>query len=235
MHVAGADDASTAVNHDAKYTTTVVVTVAQAAVATNSAGIWATITVSDKLGGSTEASSREAPDAVSNPWRWYSVTTEPVYFACSAAMSALFYVVRPAGAAFAWIVRVLLYLPAKFIYLLFLERPFKAAISVFLWILPILSFIIVISVVGIIIGGMFGWLSAMLSSVLWPPVAEPQPVVQWMLLPTSSSYMVIYNPATGEEMTPIPDSKTKRAFPMRSMALAVERAALVCRMVDMIE
>ncbi|KAJ1849275.1 hypothetical protein LPJ70_000563, partial [Coemansia sp. RSA 2708] len=60
-------------------------------------------------------------------------------------------------------------------------------------------------------------------------------ISKWMLLPTSSSYMVIYNPATGEEMTPIPDSKTKRAFPMRSMALAVERAVLVCRMVDMIE
>ncbi|KAJ2319548.1 hypothetical protein IWW52_001906 [Coemansia sp. RSA 2704] len=67
---------------------------------------------------------------------------------------------------------------------------------------------------------------------------------EWMP-PTSGSYMMSYNPATGEEMTPIPDSMdkdidnavcaAKNAFPMWSMMPAVERAAIMNRVADMIE
>ncbi|KAI9479910.1 hypothetical protein BX667DRAFT_494841 [Coemansia mojavensis] len=63
---------------------------------------------------------------------------------------------------------VVLYLPAKFIYLLFLERPARAILSIFLWILPILAFLIAITVAGIVIGGTFGWISATVFDNIWP-------------------------------------------------------------------
>ncbi|KAJ1778558.1 hypothetical protein LPJ77_002086 [Coemansia sp. RSA 2523] len=63
--------------------------------------------------------------------------------------------------------------------------------------------------------------------------------------PTSGSYLMSYNPATGEEMTPIPDSMAKdvdnavraakNAFPMWSNMPATERAAMLNRIADMID
>ncbi|KAJ2766292.1 hypothetical protein IWQ56_003774 [Coemansia nantahalensis] len=73
-------------------------------------------------------------------------------------------VIESAWAAFSWLARVTV-LPARFIYLLFLERPFAAAVSLFLWVLPLLSFVIVLTVIGIVLGGTFGWISATLAGL----------------------------------------------------------------------
>ncbi|KAJ2867500.1 hypothetical protein GGH94_000785 [Coemansia aciculifera] len=85
---------------------------------------------------------------------------KPVYALKAIAVALFSYVLVPAWVSLLWVARVLLFRPAVLIYLLFLERPFQAVISLFMWILPLLSFAIATTIFGTLIGGTFGWLSA---------------------------------------------------------------------------
>lgn len=87
-------------------------------------------------------------------------------------LAAISYFLVPVYHTVSWIVRVLIFRPAVFIYFLFLAQPFHAALSVAFWLLPPLSFILATTILGVLIGGAFGWVSALAVGQLKSPESD---------------------------------------------------------------
>ncbi|KAJ2706618.1 hypothetical protein FB645_001493 [Coemansia sp. IMI 203386] len=106
---------------------------------------------------------------------WAKILIKPVVLTRAILSSTFTFVLKPAWLVAAWVARVLLFRPAVFIYLLFLERPFQALLAFVLWILPLLAFVTAVTLVAILIGGSFGWISAIAIGVIDTSTrAEPQ-------------------------------------------------------------
>ncbi|KAI9505613.1 hypothetical protein BX070DRAFT_220392 [Coemansia spiralis] len=119
----------------------------------------------DSKKSSSLVNEKQTPHQIQSTWR--DIFAVKPFLITKAIVAALFsYAFVPTWHVGLWIMRVLIYRPAAFTYILFLERPFQATISLFLWVLPLLSFIIATTVVGTIIGGTFGWISAVAVNVL---------------------------------------------------------------------
>ncbi|ORX71300.1 hypothetical protein DL89DRAFT_266327 [Linderina pennispora] len=115
----------------------------------------------------TDDSDNKQPESANNSSRsWVAFVILPLSICRALATTSFSYFMRPVWGVAFWSVRVLVYRPAVFIYLLCLEKPLKALISIFLWILPTVAFMMATAIVGTLIGGTTGWVSGMLTGAL---------------------------------------------------------------------
>ncbi|KAI8319312.1 hypothetical protein GQ54DRAFT_40784 [Martensiomyces pterosporus] len=125
--------------------------------------------------GDSDGAERRSPTAEVHRRKWSSLILTPMRLVKALALASFSYAAYPVWTIACWVVRVLIFRPAVFIYLLCLERPLQALVSVFFWILPTLVFTIVATLLGTLIGGASGWISAVATNMLNAPAKDSRP------------------------------------------------------------